>query len=73
MNRLRTIFCVCCAVTAISCGIAAITIIVAIATGRLPGEPDAWMSAVFFIVVGGWAWIGGRAATNGLFDRISDE
>lgn len=69
MDRLRTIVGVCCAVLAISSWIAAITIIVAIATKRLPGEPDAWMSAVFFVAVGGLAWTGGRAAMNSLFDR----
>ena len=73
MSRLRTVLWVCCAVAAIMCGIAAITVVVAIATSRLAGDPDAWMSAVFFVLVGGFTWMGGRAAISGLFDWIGDE
>ena len=42
------------------CGIAALTILVAIMTNKLSAW-DAW-AAVFFAVVGGTAWLAGRAA-----------
>jgi hypothetical protein len=48
-------------VIALMCGIAALTITVAIVTNRLP-DSHAWMAAVFFTAVGGAAWIAGRAA-----------
>jgi hypothetical protein len=44
------------------CGIAALTITVAIVTNKLP-DSQAWMSVVFFAAVGGATWIAGRAAS----------
>ena len=43
------------------CGIAALTITVAIVTSKLP-DSQAWMAAVFFAAVGVAAGIAGRAA-----------
>jgi len=42
------------------CGIAALTITVAIVTNKLP-DPQAWMAVVFFAAAGGAAWTAGRA------------
>ena len=42
-------------------GMAALTITVAIATNKLP-DPQAWMSAVFFIAAGGVALLAGSMA-----------
>jgi uncharacterized membrane protein (DUF441 family) len=42
------------------CGIAAFTILVAIITNKISAW-DAW-AAVFFAIVGGIAWLAGRAA-----------
>jgi hypothetical protein len=47
---------------AVLCGIAAVTIAVAIALNDLP-DSQAWMAAVFFAAVGVAAWIAGRAAS----------
>ena len=58
---LRTVLYQGCLVLALMCGIAALTITVAIITNKLP-DPQAWMSVVFFAAVGGAAWIAGRAA-----------
>ena len=44
------------------CGIAAVTITVAIVTNKLP-DSQAWMAAVFFAAVGVAAAIAGRAAS----------
>jgi hypothetical protein len=44
------------------CGIAALTITVAIVTSKLP-DSQAWMAAVFFAAVGVAAGIAGRAAS----------
>jgi len=46
------------------CGIAAFTILVAIITNKLSAW-DAW-AAVFFAVIGGTAWLAGRAARSAL-------
>jgi hypothetical protein len=51
-----------CIVTALICGIAALTIAVAIVANRLPDDPQAWMSVVFFAAVSAGAWIARRAA-----------
>jgi hypothetical protein len=48
------------------CGIAAFTILVAIITNKLSAW-DAW-AAVFFAVVGGTAWLAGRAAKSFLLE-----
>jgi hypothetical protein len=48
--------------TALMCGIAALTITVAIVTNKLP-DSEAWMAAVFFVAAGSAAWIIGRAAS----------
>ena len=45
---------------ALMCGIAALTITVAIVTNKLP-DSQAWMAAVFFAAVGSAAWIVGCA------------
>ena len=45
------------------CGIAALTILVAIVTNKLP-DSQAWMAVVFFVSVGSVAWIVGRAARS---------
>jgi hypothetical protein len=58
---LRTVLYLSCMVVVLMCGIAALTITVAIVTNRLP-DSHAWMAAVFFTAVGGAAWIAGRAA-----------
>jgi biotin carboxyl carrier protein len=52
----------CCLAIALMCGIAALTITVAIVTNKLP-DSQAWMAAVFFAAVGGAAWIVGSAAS----------
>ena len=52
----------CCLAIALMCGIAALTITVAIVTDKLP-DTRAWMAAVFFAAVGGAAWIVGSAAS----------
>ena len=57
---LRTVLYLCCRVIALMCGIAALTITVAIVTDKLP-DPQAWM-AVVFTAAGGAAWTVGRAA-----------
>lgn len=44
------------------CGIAALTITVAIVTNKLP-DPQAWTAVVFFAMVGVVAWVVGRAAS----------
>jgi hypothetical protein len=41
--------------------IAAITILAALVTNKLQ-DSEAWMAVVFFAVLGGFAWIVGRAA-----------
>jgi hypothetical protein len=51
----------CCLAIALMCGIAAVTITVAIVTNKLP-DSQAWMAAVFFAAVGVAALIAGRAA-----------
>jgi hypothetical protein len=58
---LRAVLYQCCMVLALMCGIAALTITVAIVTNKLP-DSQAWMSVVFFAAAGGAAWIAGRAA-----------
>ncbi|SHN66218.1 hypothetical protein SAMN05444170_0875 [Bradyrhizobium erythrophlei] len=62
MVVLREILYLCCMAITILCGIAALTITVAIVTNKLPEDPQAWMAAVFFAAVGAAAWIAGRAA-----------
>jgi hypothetical protein len=52
----------CCLAIALMCGIAAVTITVAIVTNKLP-DSQAWMAAVFFAAVGVAAGIAGRAAS----------
>jgi hypothetical protein len=53
----------CCLAIAFMCGIAALTIAVAIVTNKL-SDPQAWMAVVFFTAVGSAAWIAGRAASK---------
>lgn len=58
---LRTAIYLCCVAIASMCGIAALTITVAIVTNKLP-DPHAWTAVVFFTMVGVVAWVVGRAA-----------
>lgn len=62
---VRTVLYVCCMVIAFLCLIAALTITAAVVTNKLP-DPQAWMAVVYFVLVGGFAWTGGRAARRGL-------
>ncbi|SHN84049.1 hypothetical protein [Bradyrhizobium erythrophlei] len=48
---LREVLFLCCMVIASVCGIAALTIVLAIATNKLT-DPQAWMAVVFFAAVG---------------------
>ena len=57
----RTVIYLCCMAIASMCGIAALTITVAIVTNKLP-DPQAWTAVVFFAMVGIVAWVVGRAA-----------
>jgi hypothetical protein len=43
------------------CGIAALTILVAIVTNKLQ-DPQAWTAVVFFAAAGCWAWVAGWMA-----------
>jgi hypothetical protein len=61
MTAFRTVLYLCCMAIALMCGIAALTITAAIVTNKL-SDPQAWMSAVFFGLVGGAAWAAGRVA-----------
>lgn len=58
---LREMIYLCSMVITVICGIAAVTITVAIALGKLP-DPQAWMAAVFFAAIGVASLIAGRAA-----------
>jgi hypothetical protein len=62
MAFFRTVLYRCCLAIALMCGIATLTITVAIVANKLPDDPQAWMSAVFFGLVGGAGWAAGRAA-----------
>jgi hypothetical protein len=66
MAVLREVIYLCCIAIAVVCGIAAVTIAVAIVSGKLP-DPQAWMAVVFFVATGVAFLIAGRAA------RISNE
>lgn len=46
------------------CGIAALTIAVAIVTNKLP-DSQAWIAVAFFAAVGGAAWTAGREPDAG--------
>ena len=48
---LREVLVLCCMVIASVCGIAALTIVLAIAANKLT-DPQAWMAVVFFAAVG---------------------
>jgi hypothetical protein len=61
--RLRMVLYRCGMAIALICGIAALTILAAIFTNKLP-DSQAWMAVVFFAAVGGFAWIVGRAARS---------
>jgi hypothetical protein len=58
---LREMLFLCCMVIASVCGIAALTIVLAIATNKLTDSQD-WLAAAFFAAVGFAAWIAGSAA-----------
>ena len=53
----------CCMAIAFICGLAALTIAVAIVANKLP-DSQAWMAVVFFMAVGAAALIVGRAAST---------
>jgi hypothetical protein len=46
-----------------TCGIAALTILVAMVTNKISDSGD-WIAAVFFASVGGLCWLAGRAAKS---------
>lgn len=58
---LRTVLYVCCMAVALTGGVAAVTIVFAVALNKIPSSPDSWMSAAFFVIAGGLALIAGRA------------
>ena len=58
---LRMVLYQCCMLIVLMCGIAALTITVAIVTNKLL-DSQAWMAVVFFAAVGSAAWIAGSAA-----------
>lgn len=63
MTAFRTVLYLCGIAIALMCGVAALTILVAIVTNKLSDDPQAWMAVVFFGVVGGAAvWATGRVA-----------
>lgn len=57
---LREVLYLCCMAAAFLCGIAAVTVALAIVTNNLP-DPQAWMAVVFFLATGVASWIAGRA------------
>jgi hypothetical protein len=52
---------------ALICWMAALTILTAIVTDKLP-DSGAWMAVVFFVAVGSFFWLVGRATRNALAD-----
>jgi hypothetical protein len=46
-----------------TCGMAALTILVAMVTNKISDSGD-WIAAVFFAAVGGLCWLAGRAAKS---------
>jgi hypothetical protein len=58
---LRTVIYVCCMTLALTSLIAALTIAVAIVTGKLQ-DSQAWLAVVFFVAAGVAAWLAGREA-----------
>jgi hypothetical protein len=58
--RLRMILYRCGLAIALMSGIAALTILVAIVTNKLP-DSEAWMAVVFFAAVSVLSWTAGRA------------
>jgi hypothetical protein len=48
---------------AFTCGMAALTILVAMFTNKISESGD-WIAAVFFAAVGGLCWLAGRAAKS---------
>lgn len=63
---LREALYLCCVAITFLCGIAAVTIAVAVVANKLP-DPQAWMAVIFFAAIGCASWIAGQAA------RIRDE
>jgi hypothetical protein len=55
MTVFRTLIYRCCSAIAFLSGIAALTIMAAIAANKLSDDPEAWVAAVFFIVASGAA------------------
>jgi hypothetical protein len=58
---LREAFFIFCVVLAVVSGVAAATIAMAIAIGKLT-DPQAWLAMAFFAAIGCAAWIAGSAA-----------
>jgi hypothetical protein len=58
---VREVLHVLCIAIAVLCGIAAVTIAVAIVANKLP-DPQPWKAVVFFAAIGVASWIAGRAA-----------
>jgi uncharacterized membrane protein (DUF373 family) len=58
---LREVIHLCCMTTAFLCGIAVVTIALAIVANKL-SDPQAWTAAVFFAAIGVASWIAGNAA-----------
>jgi len=59
--RLRMVLYRCGLAVAFMCGIAALTILAAIVTNKLP-DSEAWMAVVFFAAVGSLSWMASRVA-----------
>ena len=62
--RLPQFFYWCGMAITLMCEIATLTIFAAIVTNRLRDHSEAWMAVWFFAVIGGVAWIVGRAARS---------
>lgn len=60
MIVLREVLYLCCMAIAFLCGIAAVTIAVAILANKLQ-DPQPWMAVAFFSAIGVASWIAGRA------------
>ena len=60
---LRMVLYQCGLAIALMSAIAALTILVAIVTNKLP-DPEAWRAVVFFAAVGVLSWTAGRAARS---------
>jgi len=64
MAGLAKVFSWCSIVITFLCGIAAITIFAAIATGKLQGQFENWTAMCFFALAGGVSWLAGHAVRS---------